>query len=588
MAVKGVNYQIKGTNLAGPAMRQFQGQLQGIRNQTVALQPVQRSWNKGLSENRRAVQQLGFQMTDFSVQIAGGQNAMLAFVQQGGQMLQVFGPAGAILAALLTVFGTLAIVIGKSGIAMSELTPILGILKDEFQFLGTVLWNFGQFMIGVANLIVNNLDVLAVAVMVYFGRMAIAAALASNAFRALLFSMVVLGPVQGALAVGTWALQSAMLALRAVMLTVLPIALLMAVSWLIVKFIELIDLAGGFGNAMALLGDLVMSVFSAMYLSAQGAYHLIKAGVQGLVAAFAKVFEWIMMAWEGLINGIITGWNYAMDAIGAEGFKGAQYISTVLVGAGATADQFAADAAASAGQAQQSFTDAATGIAKAWGNLTSIFSQKRNIDVRDWFGGGAGDKTGGGGGGKQTAVDKVKEEADEIKKIFEDVANSIENALMSGFKAVIKGTKSLKDYALDVLDTILDKTIELLMQPIFAGIASKIAGVVLGVGGIGVPSFAGGGYTGNASRSGGLDGKGGYMAMVHPKESIIDHTVGGGSSRAGGVVHVYVHESESFASTVDARAEGVAVKVVRGGLAEYDRKVLPRSTGRINNDPLVR
>jgi len=37
-----------------------------------------------------------------------------------------------------------------------------------------------------------------------------------------------------------------------------------------------------------------------------------------------------------------------------------------------------------------------------------------------------------------------------------------------------------------------------------------------------VPQFAGGGYTGNAPRSGGLDGQGGFMAMVHPQEQIID------------------------------------------------------------------
>jgi len=36
-------------------------------------------------------------------------------------------------------------------------------------------------------------------------------------------------------------------------------------------------------------------------------------------------------------------------------------------------------------------------------------------------------------------------------------------------------------------------------------------------------SFAGGGYTGNTPRSGGLDGQGGYMAMIHPDETIIDH-----------------------------------------------------------------
>jgi hypothetical protein len=37
-------------------------------------------------------------------------------------------------------------------------------------------------------------------------------------------------------------------------------------------------------------------------------------------------------------------------------------------------------------------------------------------------------------------------------------------------------------------------------------------------------SFAGGGYTGDGSRSGGIDGKGGFRAILHPKETVIDHT----------------------------------------------------------------
>lgn len=43
-----------------------------------------------------------------------------------------------------------------------------------------------------------------------------------------------------------------------------------------------------------------------------------------------------------------------------------------------------------------------------------------------------------------------------------------------------------------------------------------------------VASFDGGGYTGNGSRSGGLDGKGGFMAMLHPQETVVDHTKGQG------------------------------------------------------------
>jgi hypothetical protein len=39
----------------------------------------------------------------------------------------------------------------------------------------------------------------------------------------------------------------------------------------------------------------------------------------------------------------------------------------------------------------------------------------------------------------------------------------------------------------------------------------------------GVLTYAGGGYTGNAPRSGGLDGQGGFMAMLHPRETVVDH-----------------------------------------------------------------
>lgn len=47
----------------------------------------------------------------------------------------------------------------------------------------------------------------------------------------------------------------------------------------------------------------------------------------------------------------------------------------------------------------------------------------------------------------------------------------------------------------------------------------------------GVLGFDGGGYTGPGTRSGGLDGKGGFMAMLHPQETVVDHTKG---QRMGG------------------------------------------------------
>ena len=40
-------------------------------------------------------------------------------------------------------------------------------------------------------------------------------------------------------------------------------------------------------------------------------------------------------------------------------------------------------------------------------------------------------------------------------------------------------------------------------------------------------SFLGGGFTGSGPRSGGVDGMGGFPAILHPNESVIDHTRGG-------------------------------------------------------------
>ena len=41
-------------------------------------------------------------------------------------------------------------------------------------------------------------------------------------------------------------------------------------------------------------------------------------------------------------------------------------------------------------------------------------------------------------------------------------------------------------------------------------------------------SFEGGGFTGFGARAGGLDGKGGRLAMLHPNETVLDHTKGQG------------------------------------------------------------
>jgi hypothetical protein len=68
-----------------------------------------------------------------------------------------------------------------------------------------------------------------------------------------------------------------------------------------------------------------------------------------------------------------------------------------------------------------------------------------------------------------------------------------------------------------------------IIQPILSAIMAPF-GFGFGTGGsvVKLPSGNGGGYTGSGARAGGVDGKGGFPAILHPNETVIDHTRGQG------------------------------------------------------------
>lgn len=57
----------------------------------------------GTNKFRTAMQQGGYQVQDFIVQVQGGQSALVAFSQQGSQLAGAFGPAGAVVGALIAL-----------------------------------------------------------------------------------------------------------------------------------------------------------------------------------------------------------------------------------------------------------------------------------------------------------------------------------------------------------------------------------------------------------------------------------------------------------------------------------------------------
>ena len=63
---------------------------------------------KGTGSWKSSMQQAGYQVQDFIVQVQGGQSALVAFAQQGSQLAGAFGPGGAVVGAIIALSSVIA------------------------------------------------------------------------------------------------------------------------------------------------------------------------------------------------------------------------------------------------------------------------------------------------------------------------------------------------------------------------------------------------------------------------------------------------------------------------------------------------
>jgi hypothetical protein len=144
------------------------------------------------------------------------------------------------------------------------------------------------------------------------------------------------------------------------------------------------------------------------------------------------------------------------------------------------------------------------------------------------------------------AVEKTKSAVDELNLSF---ASAFEDAIVGGksFQDVLKGIGQ------DILRLSVSRAIT---EPLGGFLTSALGGLL---------SFDGGGYTGSGARAGGLDGKGGFLSLLHPRETVIDHTKGG---TAGGTVNLYLTQNNGALVTPQelARNNEQLVRQIQGGL----------------------
>lgn len=167
----------------------------------------------------------------------------------------------------------------------------------------------------------------------------------------------------------------------------------------------------------------------------------------------------------------------------------------------------------------------------------------------------------------QANIDRSIEERREKKQNKEDTINFLDDQLAASAQTSKKMFAVNKAFriAQATMQTYEAATKALAAFPPPFGQLAAIATVGFGLGQVAAiksQSFEGGGFTGRGARAGGLDGKGGRMAMIHPNETVIDHTKGG----AGGITVI---------NNVDARGSGADVdQKIKSAMAQTSQQTI--------------
>jgi|GEM_PF-2881035 len=169
-----------------------------------------------------------------------------------------------------------------------------------------------------------------------------------------------------------------------------------------------------------------------------------------------------------------------------------------------------------------------------------------------------------------------------LNGIMDSVGQSFEDAMMNA----VSGTASVKDAFRSMASEIIKELYRVFVVKQITGFitsslggffnANQVSGpsMPLGTGNVRpqARTFAGGGYTGSGARAGGLDGKGGFMAMMHPRESVIDHTKGqNGGTTVVQNFHFAANGDDSVKKLIAQAAPQIA-KMTEKGIIDSRRR----------------
>jgi len=313
-------------------------------------------------------------------------------------------------------------------------------------------------------------------------------------------------------------------------------------------------LSGAFSN----FGDAIDQVVIAF-----GELDAIKDIVNSLAEGLRELSKWIRMTGDPKN---IQSQEELADAI--------QTTEQALAKARAEAEKWAQIGADDPLEGGMFSSAAENNVAKLENRLKGLYAQLKKVKEEVVVGitGGKDEKEGTVWDGLAQGVDNY---TDSIKKLDVETSKAAERGMKKLEDSLVDfamGTKSASEAFKDMARSIVSDIMRIyIRQQLLGGIGGMGGGTgILGsIGGaifgqsfntstVNTPdgatvynpnldTFAGGGFTGYGARSGGVDGKGGFPAILHPNETVLDHTKGQGG---GVVVNQTINVSTGVAQTV--------------------------------------
>lgn len=262
-----------GLDRVGSASNRLGGQLRRAQRSTAQFQ--------------HGIQNAAFQVGDFAVQVGGGVDASRALAQQLPQLLGGLGVFGALAGAAVAVVVPLASAMQDMTIQGRDASEMFGTLTPLMEGLASAARTAGALVRDFAEVVINNIDrilTIGATAAAFFAGKWVAGFIAAR--------------------VATFSLATALVTLRGALIRTGIGALVVGAGELVFQFTRLVQAAGGFGEAMGLLGDVAREVIDR-----------IKLRVEGLEVGFKLVMNDISFAWVTWLGNLQTSFARFVDGL---------------------------------------------------------------------------------------------------------------------------------------------------------------------------------------------------------------------------------------------------------------------------------